>query len=303
MQGQLLPQDLNDEPAALLLKKLQAAKAATGKGRKGKAGGLFANEVEGPHRLPDGWAWCVLTDLADLITKGSSPTWQGIKYVDKSNDGILFVTSKNVGSYSLILDKLDYVERRFNEIEPRSILKKGDLLTNIVGASIGRTAIYDLDEVANINQAVCLIRIGSELISKEYLLHYFNSDFALALIAESQFAPGRANLSMSNIAQFPVPLPPLDEQRRIVAKLEQLLQYCDALEQRIRESRRLAEQLLQTALREALAPPAGTEPAEEAELELAEATPAPRRGRPLKKRLATNDPDLFSELANLFGVE
>ncbi|HEX8504673.1 MAG TPA: restriction endonuclease subunit S [Hymenobacter sp.] len=67
------------------------------------------------------------------------------------------------------------------------------------------------------------------------------------------------SLKYQEFAEMPIPLPPLAEQHRIVAKLEQLMQHCDALEQRIRESRRLVEQLLQTALREALAPPIGTE--------------------------------------------
>ena len=80
------------------------------------------------------------------------------------------------------------------------------------------------------------------------------------------------------------------------------MQHCDALEQRIRESRRLAEQLLQTALREALAPPAGTEPAEVAELELAEdeATPASKtkRGRPHKEATQRGNQMSMEDLFN-----
>ena len=76
-------------------------------------------------------------------------------------------------------------------------------------------------------------------------------------------ADSQVNISQDNLRATIIPLPPPAEQHRIVAKLEQLMQHCDALEQRIRESRRLAEQLLQTALREALAPPAGPEVAAE----------------------------------------
>jgi len=81
-----------------------------------------------------------------------------------------------------------------------------------------------------------------------------NSEFVINLMLAMQFAPGRANLSMSNLANFPIPIPPLSEQQRIVAKLDELMQYCDALEASIKESQQQNEQLLQQVLREALEP-------------------------------------------------
>ena len=131
-------------------------------------------------------------------------------------------------------------------------MKKGDLLTNIVGASIGRTALYDIDDIANINQAVCLMRFEHNFVDKMFLLHYLNSSLSTEQMFEKQFAPGRANLSMGDIANFYVPLPPLAEQKRIVEKLEKLMKYCDELEANIRESKKNAESLLQVALKEAL---------------------------------------------------
>jgi len=74
---------------------------------------------------------------------------------------------------------------------------------------------------------------------------------------ESQFAPGRANLSMGNIASFTIPLPPLSEQNRIVQKVDELKQYCNELEGSIKESESQNEKLLQQVLREALSAPAG----------------------------------------------
>ncbi|WP_345054980.1 restriction endonuclease subunit S [Hymenobacter glaciei] len=95
------------------------------------------------------------------------------------------------------------------------------------------------------------------------------------------------NITQGNMRNFPIPLPPLAEQHRIVAKLAQLLGHCDALEQRIAESRRLAGQLLQTALHEALAGPGGVVAATEAALVV------PRQGR--KKELAAEGTgDLFA---------
>lgn len=256
MQGKLVPQDSNDEPASVLLEKIKAEKERLIKEMKIKNQKPLPPITEGeiPFEIPDNWVWCRLGELCNTITKGSSPKWQGVKYVDSYEKGILFITSKNVDSFKIDLSDSSFVEAKFNEIEPRSILQKGDLLTNIVGASIGRTALFDLDFVANINQAVCILRIEHKFIDKPYLLNLMNSEFVINLMLEMQFAPGRANLSMSNLGNFPIPLPPLSEQQRIVAKLDELMAYCDDLEVSVKESQEQNELLLQQVLREALEP-------------------------------------------------
>ncbi len=241
------------ETAHALLKKIKAEKEQLIKAKKLKKEKelppIKAEDI--PFEIPEDWVWCRLGEICNNITKGSSPKWQGVNYVDEGK-GILYITSKNVDSFKIDLTKATYVEEKFNEIEPRSILKKGDILTNIVGASIGRTALFDLDVVANINQAVCILRIEHTNIDKNYLIYLMNSDFALKMMSDSQFAPGRANLSMGNIATFLIPLPPLAEQHRIVAKIDSLMQVCTALDASIESSVRTNEALLQQVLREAL---------------------------------------------------
>jgi len=252
VQGKLVKQNPKDEPASELLKRIKAEKEkliAEKKIKKEKElPPIKPGEI--PFDIPENWVWCRLGDLCNTITKGSSPNWQGVQYVTEDT-GILYITSKNVDSFKLDLTKATYVEEKFNEIEPRSILRKGDILTNIVGASIGRTALFDLDVIANINQAVCILRIEHENINKDYLLNLMNSDLALKMMSESQFAPGRANLSMGNIASFTIPIPPLKEQNRIVQKLDELMQYCNNLEASIKQSARQNEKLLQQVLKEA----------------------------------------------------
>ena len=253
VQGKLVEQNKKDESASELLKKIKAAKQkliAEKKLKKEKELPPIKPE-EIPFEIPENWIWCRLGEICDTITKGSSPNWQGVQYVNEDK-GILFITSKNVDSFKIDLTKATYVEEKFNEIEPRSTLKKGDLLTNIVGASIGRTALFDLDVIANINQAVCILRIEHNLINKDYLLNLMNSDLALKMMFESQFAPGRANLSMGNIASFTIPIPPLTEQIRIVQKVDEIMQYCNNLEESIKHSESQNEKLLQQVLREAL---------------------------------------------------
>lgn len=139
VMGKLVPQDASDPPASELLKEIQAEKArlvAEGKIKKSETLPPVKDE-EKPFAIPKGWEWVRLGDLTSLITKGSSPNWQGVNYTDSQN-GILFITSENVINYHLKLNNKKYVETKFNEIEPRSILEKNDILMNLVGASIGR---------------------------------------------------------------------------------------------------------------------------------------------------------------------
>jgi len=148
-----------------------------------------------------------------------------------------------------LMHKRKYVEAKFNEIEPRSILHKNDILMNIVGGSIGRTAIYDLDEVANINQAVTIIRL-IEIQNHVYFLHFFNSPTCISYMYDKQVDNARPNLSMGNIAKFMIPVPPIEEQQAIVEKVNSLMTLCDELEQQIETSQNQIEKLMQSCLKE-----------------------------------------------------
>jgi type I restriction enzyme S subunit len=166
------------------------------------------------------WAQTPLGEMCERITKGSSPNWQGIAYVDKP--GVLFVTSENVGEYRILLEKPKYVEEAFNTKDKKSILKYGDVLTNIVGASIGRTAVFDRSDNANINQAVCLIRCKPHLLNNRFLTYLLNSSVFRQVLHDNEVNNARANLSLSFFSQLLVPTPPLSEQRKIVAELDNL---------------------------------------------------------------------------------
>jgi type I restriction enzyme S subunit len=172
---------------------------------------MFENKAEG-------WGKKMLGDVCDLISKGSSPKWQGIKYVDQA--GVLFVTSENVGENALLLNERKYVEEKFNIKEKKSILKNGDVLTNIVGASIGRTAIYDLEDLANINQAVCLIRTNQRVLFNEYLMYLLNSPFTKQHLHDNEINNARANLSLGFFRNLLIPLPELSEQKSVVNKIK-----------------------------------------------------------------------------------
>jgi len=254
VQGKLVPQDPNDEPSGDLLARIAATKLSLqAEGSIGKEKSFDPVKPDNaPFDVPESWQWAKLVELTELITKGSSPKWQGIAYVSDS-EGVLFITSENVGNYRLRkLDDLKYVEERFNEIETRSILKRGDILMNLVGASIGRTAIYDLHDGANINQAVALIRLVglTDGVCAGFLLHYLNSPFAIDSMLSSRVINAQPNISLTDTREFAVPVPPLAEQRRIVAKVDQLVALVDQLETQLAASRATAEDLVEAIVAE-----------------------------------------------------
>jgi type I restriction enzyme S subunit len=255
VRGKLVEQDPNDEPASELLKQIQAEKNRSNAGGKLKRAKQLPEVAENEisFAIRDRWKAVRLSELCEVITKGSSPKWQGIEYSDHQN-GILFITSENVGNFTLRLENKKYVDRRFNEIEPRSILAKNDILLNLVGASIGRSAIFDLDEVANINQAVCIVRTISrgQYLCLPYLLMLLNSNYGVSFMLDKQVDMARANLSMGNVARLPIPLPPLAEQHRIVAKVDELMSLCDELEAGLTSTASIHRQLLEATLSEAL---------------------------------------------------
>ena len=238
VQGKLVPQSSNDEPASILLERIREEKEKLiqeGKIKRDKHESVIFRrdnshyekldgierciDDEIPFEIPASWEWCRLGSLTELITKGSSPKWQGVSYTDKQN-GILFITSENVGVEKLLLSKEKYVGREFNVMHPSSILRKGDLLTNIVGASIGRTAKYTSNILdANINQAVCIIRLV-DLDLSEYLLKYLNSVVSIDMMTNKSVESARANLSLTSVSNLLVPIPPLTEQERIISKLK-----------------------------------------------------------------------------------
>ena len=231
MRGKLTEQLPEDGTAEDLFQQIQEEKEELAKN-----GELYREKListispcDIPYSIPKSWIWVRLGELSKVITKGSSPKWQGISYTDADN-GILFVTSENIGKGKMIFDKKKYIQKQFNDNHQSSILQKGDILTNIVGASIGRTALFDLDtENANINQAVCIIRLVNAAIS-EYVLQYLCSERAVNLMLGKVVDTARANLSLTSVSNLLLPLPPLAEQKRIVEKIEQIFSILDAID-------------------------------------------------------------------------
>lgn len=181
--------------------------------------------------------------LAEKITKGASPNWQGFSYV---NEGVLFVTSENVRDGFLDVSAPKFVEAAFNEKQKNSRLKKGDILINLVGASIGRSCRFDttLQYPANINQAVCLFRPNGTA-NADYLKHFLQAPTTIVRLVGSQADGARPNVSLSDIRTFQFLLPPLPEQHKIVAILSEWDRAIELTEKLIAAKQKRKQALMQ----------------------------------------------------------
>ena len=196
------------------------------------------------QKIPEGWSVKKGKDIASLITKGASPKWQGFEYCDS---GTLFVTSENVRDGFLDISNPKFLPSAFSEKQKRSILKNGDILINIVGASIGRSCLYNRDIPANINQAVCLFRCNS-LVHNLYTLLYLSLPKIIRTLLETQTESARPNLSLTDISLLNFLLPPLAEQEKIAEILGTWDEAIEKLSSLIEQKKLLKKGLMQKLL-------------------------------------------------------
>lgn len=171
--------------------------------------------------VPESWEVGILGDLIEVVSKGSSPKWQGFQYTDS---GVLFVRSQNVGNGTMRWDEKVFLSPSFNVKEPRSILKEGDVLLNLVGASIGRVSLGDQNiEGANCNQAVCFVRVNQRLLIPSFLVGFLLSNSGQEQIHFNKKDIARANISLQDVKNFRVPVPSITVQHQIASVLETLI--------------------------------------------------------------------------------
>jgi type I restriction enzyme S subunit len=251
VQGKLILQDPNDEPASELLKRIKAEKEkliAEGKIKKQKPLPPIA-EDEIFYELPQGWKWVRFNELQKITEYGTS------QKASEVNVGVPVLRMNNINSGVILYNKLKYVVSTIKDL-PRLYLKKYDLLFNRTNSFelVGKTGIF-IDEDNKYTFASYLIRVSffNDLIVPHYINLYLNS----LVFRKSQIEPliiqqcGQANVSGTKLKNTLVPIPPFEEQKRIVAKVDQLMHLCDELETRLSQSKKDSEMLMQAVLHEA----------------------------------------------------
>lgn len=246
VQGKLVPQDVNDEPAEDLLRRVNLEREHLVKVkriRRQELLGPIADE-DVPFSLPESWQWQRLADVCFLITDGTHYT---PKYQVK---GIPFLSVKDVSG-----GKIDFSSTRFiSEEEHRVLCKRcrpelGDILLTKVGTT-GIAVTVDDSREFSIFVSLALLKFSLTNLDRNYMKHLINSPFVRQQSAENTQGIGNKNLVLRLINQFCVPIPPLAEQRRIVVKVDQLMALVDQLEAQLTVSRTAAIDLMEAVVAE-----------------------------------------------------
>lgn len=234
IHGKLVPQDLNDEPASVLLERIKAEKEQLikeGKIKRQKKSASsdtshYGNDV--PFEVPEGWMWCRLGDIA-YVAAGSTPSKEC--FVEH---GIPYIKMYNLRNQKIDFDfhpqYIDY--KTHTESLHRSMTQVGDIIMNIVGPPLGKLAIIpnNLPE-ANFNQAAVLIRpLLHKSILNKYIFRYLEQMSEINSISTKGSA-GQVNISLTQSQNIRIPLPPLNEQKRITEEIDRRFALVDALEQ------------------------------------------------------------------------
>ena len=220
VRGQLVEQRPEDGNATDLLEQIRAEKAALIKAGKIKKEKPLPEikEEEKTFTIPANWCWVRLGELCKKVGAGSTPTGGKAVYKDS---GPMLLRSQNVYNDGLRLNEVARFDAELWSNRSSHVLPN-DLLLNITASALGRSAIVpSLFEDADVNQHVLILR--QVVLDTVYYVHKaIISPCVQAAIMRAQVGTTREGLSALNASRLLIPLPPLAEQKRIVAKLEQI---------------------------------------------------------------------------------
>ena len=228
VMGKLVKQDPKDQPASVLLKEIEAEKkrlVKEGKIRKQEPLPEIKPE-EIPYEVPIGWLWARL-GMVGITQTGTTPPKK-----DPSNEGnyIPFIGPGDISSFEINYRNNGLSE---NGLTNGRLIEKHSILMVCIGGSIGKTAINEINIACNqqINTLTPFIKSSYRAIFYAVISPFFQQ-----LILD--FAGGSATpiINKQKWCSIPIPLPPLAEQKRIVAKIDQLVSLCNSLEQDLKNS-------------------------------------------------------------------
>lgn len=233
IQGKLVPQDSNDEPASVLLERIRAEKKAQ-LGKKYVESYIYKGDdncyyehingkdvditQEIPYDLPDSWSYVRFNDITKIITCGYAATPH---YVE---NGMPFLSAKNVKPYNFKpqnYKKISY--DLYAKLTNKNKPEFNDILMTRVGAGIGEACIIDKQIDFAIYVSLTLIKLRDIVLSR-FVLHWLNSPFGISTALKNIYGrdSSQGNLNVDNVRNYLFPLPPLAEQKRIVDKIDEI---------------------------------------------------------------------------------
>lgn len=232
IQGKLVPQNPNDEPASVLLERIRAEKKAK-LGKKYVESYIYKGDdncyyehiagraqdelVEVPFDIPYGWSWCRLAIFAQVLGGKRIPAG---RQLTNENTGHYYIKVSDMKENTVCLDKLQFVPTDIYPTISRYIINKEDVYITVAG-TIGRVGTIP-NELDGANLTENADRIVVDEIDQHWLVKCLLSDVIQEQIKEATTKVGQPKLAIARIEKFLIPLPPLAEQKRIVAKINEI---------------------------------------------------------------------------------
>ena len=227
VMGKLVPQDPNDEPASELMKRITAEKEQLIKDKKIKKQKVLplVGDEEKPFELPEGWGLCRIQGLVTLLGDGLHGTPE---YDERGNYYFINGNNLNDGVIEIKSDTKKVSKEQF--VRYKKQLNDRTVLVSING-TLGKIAFYN-NEPIMLGKSACYFNLG-EGVSKEYVKRIIEAPMFTAFAHRNATGSTIKNLGLKTINSMPVALPPLNEQHRIVKKVNELMTLCDQLKTQI----------------------------------------------------------------------
>ncbi len=232
--GKLVPQNQGDEPDSELLKNINLEKETP--------------FVKSAFNLPKGWSQ---VRFSDIISLRHGHQFMRHDFV-KSGIPVVKIGECKAG-LGLDLSSCDFIaESRLNEFKEDTI-HEGDVLMALTGGTLGKVTLVDKDYgiIVQNYRVGNFFPINEKILSKDYLIIILKSNLFQDLVKGKINQNAQPNIGKANIEKLLIPLPPFSEQRRIIVKVNHLMDLCDSLEAQIMESQKNSEILMGVVLREA----------------------------------------------------
>lgn len=227
IRGKLVPQDPNDEPASVLLERVKAEKErliAEGKIKRSKKSAASSDKPHYPFEIPNNWVWTRLNEITTLIEDCPHST------AKDEGSGYPLIRTPNVGVGRLLLEGVHRVSKDvYDKRNIRAIPQEGDIIY-AREAPAGNAATIQKGEIVCLGQRTVLIRPLKGFVYSLLLTYFINAPLSRKSLISKAVGSTAAHVNMEVIRPFWIPLPPLQEQIRIVKEVERLFTIINSIE-------------------------------------------------------------------------
>ena len=235
IQGKLVPQNENDEPASVLLERIKKEKEQLVKDKIIKKEKILQNitEEEKDFDLPNGWEWCRLCDITHSLTLNDGDWILSKDMNEKGSVKLIQLGSIGDGKY---IDKgfKNITEDTFLDLKCREI-EEGDILINrLLGKKMLACILPKIEGKKITSVDTCFIKPNRCIYNEKFILYLVLSKYFQCKVYDRVAGTTRQRISKGNLITILFPLPPLEEQKRIVAKVDTIMNYLDILEKEIK---------------------------------------------------------------------